>query len=220
MNAGLVVSIALLLTACGSELWAQVQSTNQLSAALKEFLNREGVRDPETGAILRVRPKTPRFFDNLPLDCSIRKLPASNHVIRYEIVLTVHSKTGTEVHERILLDAEAALLLEVERQTRHHQLGPERERRLREARTKKINEMTGGVLQYGMSQEQVVAVKGDNWKPGPPYAKFGAFEMRYEDITLLFDPTLVAAYPAGEIVLGDPAPRPVPLNRFDQRDKL
>lgn len=220
MNARVAVSIVSLLTASGSGLSAQTYSTNQVSAELKEFLSREGVRDPETGAILKVRPKTPRFFDNLPLDCSIRKLPVTNQVSRYEIALTVLQMTGTELHERLVLDAEPALLAEVSRQANYRALAPARESKLRETRSKRIAEMTSGALSYGMTKAQAVAAKGENWKPGPPYQKAGAFELRYDDITLLFDPALVDIFPAGEPVLGEPAPKPVPLNRFEQRDKL
>jgi hypothetical protein len=125
--------------------------------------------------------------------------------------------TGTEEHEKILLDSEPALSVEVSRQAKYRDLAPERARRLREAKTKKIAEMTSGVLRYGMSKEQVVATKGENWKPGTPYQKAGSFEMRYDDVTLLLDPVLVDIYPADEPVLGDVAPKPVPLNRFDQQ---
>jgi hypothetical protein len=218
MKALFVVSITLLLAACAFELQAQTHSTNRVSSTLREFLNREGVRDPETGAILSVRPKTPRFFDNPPLDCSIRKLPVTNNVIRFEIVLTVLQVGGTEEHEKIVLNSEPALLVEVSRQAKYRDLAPERAQRLREARTKKIAEKASGVLRYGMSKEQVVAAKGVDWKPGTPYQKAGAFEMRYDDMTLLLDPVLVDVYPAGEPVLGDSAPKPVPLNRFDQQD--
>lgn len=75
MNARLVVSIALLLTSWRTDLRAQIHNTNRLSAALKEFLSREGVRDPETGAILKVRPKTPRFTGNPPLGTSSDRRP-------------------------------------------------------------------------------------------------------------------------------------------------
>jgi len=202
----------LLVASCYGDLFAQRGKSNNVSVAFGEFLKREGVRDTETGAILRVRPKQERFTDNFPLDCSIRPLPVTNDVRQFEIVLTVHSRTGNEVHERLVFDSEPALLTEVARQTRFTQLAPERERRVRDTQTRKIASMTGGTLKYGLTREQVAEVRGKNWKHGNQMQKGGAFEMCYEDMTFFFDPVLVDLWPAGQAPLGDLAPKPVPLN--------
>jgi hypothetical protein len=211
--------VAVLALSPGHKSRAQAPTTNSVSQAFAEFLLREGVRDPETGAILSVRPKVPRFHGNPPLTCSIRKLAETNRTSRYEIVLTARFMTGPEEHEKLVLDAEPALLVEVSRQANYQALAPERARRLKEAKTKRISEMSNGLLAYGMSKEQVVAAKGAGWKQGDQYQKAGAFEMRYADVTLFLDPVLVDIYPAGEPVLGEPSPKPVPLVQFEQQHK-
>ena len=199
---------------------AQTPNTNPISPTLADFLRREGVRDPETGAILEVRPKVPRFSDNPPLDCSIRMTPPTNGVSQYEILLSTPQMTGTEIHERIVLDAEPSLLSEVSRQTKYRELAPVREARQREARTKRIAELTNRLLRYGMSKDEVVTAKGHAWKPGPPYQKAGASEMHYDDLTLLIDPVLVDACAAGHSFYQERRPAPTPLNKFQERSKL
>ena len=75
------------------------------------------------------------------------------------------------------------------------------------------------MIYEAQSGEKAMKTNVESRKCGCRYQKAGAFEMQYDDMTLLIDPVLVDIYPAGEPVLGDVAPKPVPLNRFEERAK-
>jgi hypothetical protein len=216
MKVRIATLFVVLLSVAGFDFPAQAAVTNQISGAFREFLRREGVRDPESGAILSVRPKVPRFDDNPPLECAIRKFPQTNQPSRYEILLLVHWRNTNEIHERLLFDAEPALLDEFSRQAKYHDLAPVRERRQQEARGERIREVTKGFLRYGMTREEIVTAIGDKWKPGPFYQKAGASEMRYDDFTLLLDPVLLDGWLPG-LPHYDVRPTPFPLDRIAER---
>lgn len=220
MIARFAAQIALLVVWTGLGVSGQTQLTNRISDTLTDFLSREGLRDVETGAILAVRPKVPRFFENPPLDCSIAKLSKTGkakQVSQFEIVLSYLQMTGTVVHERIVLDAEPALELELSRQTKYKNLASQREKQQRDAKIKRITELSKGTLRYGMKKEEAVAAKGGNWKDGEPYQKAGAFEIRYDDMTLMFDPLLEDVWLPGGPTTEGTRQKPVPLNLFVER---
>lgn len=152
-----------------------------VSQTFKEIQSRVIRRDANSGAILEVKVKEDSPKLGFGLNFSIAE-DAGDVVI----VLSRNLKTGDGVYEKYRLRMDDALRQELQNQKKLKELLAAQEKKYREAQTKKIAELTGGQLKFGMSFTAVEAIKGKAPKGLFGAAEFGTFTWIYPDMKLRF----------------------------------
>lgn len=153
-----------------------------VSKTFQEIQSRVLRRDAESGAILQVKVKEDAPQLSFGLDFTIEEMPDGRDAI---VVLSRNLKAGDGVYEKYLLRLDDALRQELQNQKRVKELRVERNTKNIEEQKKKITELSGGKLSYGMSLEEVVKVKGQpqnvhSWQAA------GAFIAIYPGMSLDF----------------------------------
>lgn len=162
------------------------EETKYVSSTFQEIQKRAN-RDPECGAIISVQCKEDAPRHDYPLDFSIDKAPGDEVII----VLSINLLAGDGVYEKYLLRIDDAIRQELQNQERLKKVQAERKAKAIEESKKKINEISGGKLSYGMSLEDVTAVKGKPVKV-EQWQAYGAFTAIYPDMKLFFWETRLA----------------------------
>src|ERR1039458_6097061 len=167
-----------------STLVADTLTNDQSTAIFNEILRRIPRRDPESHAILQVRPRQgPGVPQDLWANFRIQELASSNEV---RITLWSAKMSSDVIWETHTLTIDDAIRKELENQRRHKTIVAEREKRQAESSAKRIDELTGGKLKYGMTLQEVKAVMGEPTYPRRLAQYAGHFRVDYPDVSLVF----------------------------------
>ncbi|KAF0250037.1 MAG: hypothetical protein FD167_562 [bacterium] len=154
-----------------------------VSVTFQDILNRVIGRDKESGAILEIKVKEDSPQLNFGLSFNIEEVPNQNEVI---IILYRNLKAGDGVYEKYRLRIDDAICRELENQKYFYQLQTEHKKKFQENLTKKITELTKGVLEYGIPCSKVQTIKGKAISILASAAAAGNFTWVYPDIKLHF----------------------------------
>jgi hypothetical protein len=167
-----------------STLVADTLTNDQSTGIFNDILRRIPRRDPESHAILKVRPRQgPGVPQDLWANFGIQELASSNEV---RITLWNEQKDSHVIWETYTLPIDDAIRKELDNQRRHKTIVAEREKRQAESSAKKIGELTGGKLKYGMTLQEVKAVMGEPTGPVHSAQLIGHFGVDYPDLSLTF----------------------------------
>ena len=150
-----LVAVVALLTVCRAGQAAEPPKF--VSATFQDILSRVMRRDDDSGAILEVKVKKDAPQIAFGLNFTIEEQPYQNQVV---IVLGVNLKAGDGVYEKYRLIMDDAIREELRNQKRFQELQKERQKKALEERAKKIEHLTEGQLKYGMTPNEVEAIKG------------------------------------------------------------
>jgi hypothetical protein len=177
------VLIAAIVAGLGAVGGAESKETAFTSKTFQDILGRVMQRDKETGAILLVKPKEdapPAPWGLNGLSLSIAALDRNNVEIRI-----YYKGMGERTYELYLLKADDAIRVELGNQEKLAAVRERAHQKYVEEQTKRIAELTGGKLKYGMSRQQVEAVMGKPSEYKEAQAG-GSFGLSYPGMLLWF----------------------------------
>ncbi len=175
------VLIAAIVAGLGVVGGAEPKEPAFTSKTFQDILGRVMKRDKDTDAILLIKPKEDAPSAPYGLEFSIRPARDENSV---NIVIYRNAKVEW-IYERYLLKADDAIRKELQNQKKLVAAEEKAHKQYVEEQTKRIPELTGGKLKYGMSREQVESVMG---KPNSTNEAqlAGSFGLSYPDMNLWF----------------------------------
>jgi len=161
---------------------AAEQPAAPVSATFQNVLRRVEQRDPDSGAIMEVRPRddAPRY-GNQTLKFAIQQQGDDEATV----VLTAHTMTA-DVYEQYRLKLDAPMREELARQELYRQQQAEKHLRWVEAQKLKIPALTGGRLRFGMSPGEVKKLLGTPTGEHV-WQKAGGLTLVYGGMSLTFD---------------------------------
>jgi hypothetical protein len=130
--------------------------TAYVSVTFQNILSRVVARDKETNAITKVAPKEDAPQNQSDLDFSITQDTTREEV---RVVVSEHTMIG-RTYEQYLLRMDDAIREELKKANRLRAALARKENERIDQQNKKIGELTGGRLRYGMSQNEVEGAMG------------------------------------------------------------
>lgn len=181
-----LVAVVALLTVC--RVGQAAEPPKFVSATFQDILSRVMRRDAGSGAIMEVKAKEDAPQLPFGLNFTVEETPHQNEVV---VVIWRNLKTDG-VYEKYRLKMDDAIQQELRNQKRFHELQKEREKKALEERAKKIEQLTGAKLRYGMTPKEVEVINGkppivETIKPrGAAGLPFDAFIWVYPNLNLHF----------------------------------
>ncbi len=182
-----LVAVAALLTVCRAG--QATEPPKFVSATFQDILSRVIRRDKDSEAIMEVKAQKDAPQRVSGLNFTIEEQPSQNEVV---VVIWRNLKTSGGVYENYCLIMDDAIREELRNQKRFQELQKERITKALEERAKKIEQLTEGKLKYGMTPDEVAAIKGkpaavDEIEPrGAAGLPFNAFIWIYPNLKLHF----------------------------------
>lgn len=127
------------------------------SVTFQDILSRVALRDETSDAILTVKSKDDCALQDSYLNFSIKQDRDGDIVIQ----LYVNNMINNSIYESYRLQIDNAMQIELDKQKRYQEVQEERAKEWQAKRAKDIEQLTGGKLKLGMTEEQVKAVKGE-----------------------------------------------------------
>jgi hypothetical protein len=178
-----IVMIAIGLTSCC--LWRTTENTTEfVSATFQDILARVVDRHHKTGAIFSVKAKQDAPEVSVSLSFSIEAVPQHNEVI---ITLSENLGKRQRIYEQYRLKVDKATQRELDNWARYKQMVEDNRKEREKAQSERIQKLTGGKLKFGMSTQEVIAIKGQPLPEQRPRLRaYDGFTMIYPDMKLEF----------------------------------
>jgi hypothetical protein len=152
------------------------------SKTFAEILSRVSQRDPDSGAILRVRAREDSPSPSAELEISIVK-----GLNRGEVLIELRTVTiNLSVFEKYLLKEDAKMREEMDKMVLLRQQAIERHKQRSRSNAEQIGRLTGGKLKHGMTEKQVIQVLGKPEKTVTAMAA-GNFTLWYATLYASFE---------------------------------
>lgn len=154
-----IVSVSSACFAQAGQTQPTVPAEKKVSQTFAEILTRVTERDPECGAILRVKPKADSPSLHWDLLFSITEKHGGA-----QIVLSAndwgHTLVDRGIYEIYVLSLDQSIREELNKQKRLQELIIEREAKAKKEAAEAIEKLTKGKLKVGMTQDEVIAIVG------------------------------------------------------------
>ena len=178
------VLIAAIVAGLGVVGGAEPKEPAFTSKTFQDILGRVMQRDKETGAILVVKPK--EDAPAAPWGQTGLRLSIAPGFDGSNVEIRIYYKgMGERIYELYLLKADDAIRVELGNQEKLAAVREKAHQKYVEEQTKRIAELTGGKLKYGMSRQQVEAVMGKPSEFKEAQAG-GSFGLSYPGMLLWF----------------------------------
>lgn len=158
------------------------------SATFRDIVSRVAVRDPASGAIVKVKAKADsRRPPGRVLHFAISRVSRGGEMTN-EVLVTLYAslKSGKEIYEQYRLMTDGAMLDELRRQQLRSEQEQARQEEQRKQQTERIAALTKGRLRYGMARHEVQLAKGKPDKVIAVAQLEGTETWVYDDMTLRF----------------------------------
>jgi hypothetical protein len=168
------VLIAAIVAGFGVVGGAEPKDPAYTSKTFQDILGRVITRDKDTDAILLVKRK--EDAPAAPYPYSLRFSIRADQEGNGNVDIVIHGDVKWDkTYERYFLKADDAIRKELGNQKKLEAAKEMAHKKYVEEQTKRIHELTGGKLKYGMSREQVEAVMGKPSRFEDAQASFGLF---------------------------------------------